>query len=555
VTGRDGAGTTHERLARIALGCLVEPGNRELGRLVRRYGAVWALELVLTSRLPSPGLIAAVATRLAASGHLAALEAGLTTEGSGGRLVGGDDGRPVEGDGGRSVGGDGGFAVGSEGRPSAGDDGGLVVASDGDRYGGHSVARDGGRSVGGDEESAIENDGVRFVGSDSGPTDNGQRFTPGDGEPAADGGPDAAFEARFITADGTRLSASASRYAVQAAFRLAEAALARADRLGARIVTPGDHEWPTQVEQLATINHDSADPVYRDADSPMCLWARGLPSVAEALDRSVAIVGARAASSYGQHVASELAYELANRDWTIVSGGAFGIDATAHRAAIAAGGLTVAVLACGIDRPYPASHASLFEQIADEGLVLSEWPPGAAPHRVRFLTRNRVIAAATRGTVMVEAGARSGARNTLNHARLLQRPVMVVPGPVTSAVSVGCHAELRKPGTLLVTRFDEVIEEIGQVGELATPQEGFRRPEDALDTIGRRLLDAVLPRKARTAEEIAAIAGLSGREARSQLPLLEADGFVVATESGAYRLASRHKPTDAASHRDQPTDA
>src|SRR5262249_25147123 len=147
------------------------------------------------------------------------------------------------------------------------------------------------------------------------------------------------------------------------------------------------------------------------------------------------------------------------RDWTIVSGGAFGIDATAHRSALTAGGLTVAILACGIDRPYPLSHASLFEQIAEDGLLLTEWPPGAAPHRTRFLTRNRVIAAATRGTVVVEAGFRSGARNTLKHARLLDRPAMVVPGPITSAVSVGCHVELRLPGTILVSKFDEVIEE------------------------------------------------------------------------------------------------
>jgi DNA processing protein len=224
-----------------------------------------------------------------------------------------------------------------------------------------------------------------------------------------------------------------------------------------------------------------------------------------------------------------------------VSGGAFGIDAAAHRATLAAGGLTVAVLPCGIDRPYPLSHVSLLEQIADEGLLITEWPPGAAPHRIRFLIRNRVIAAATRGTVMVEAGARSGARNTLRYTRLLGRSPMVVPGPVTSAVSVGCHAELRREGTRLVSRFDEVIEEIGHIGELAEVDHGHRQPTDVLDVTGRRLLDAVLPRKALTAEEIAAASGLSGKEARRNLPLLETYGFVVATESGGYRLAPRPK--------------
>jgi DNA processing protein len=186
----------------------------------------------------------------------------------------------------------------------------------------------------------------------------------------------------------------------------------------------------------------------------------------------------------------------------------------------------------------------LFEQITDDGLLISEWPPGAAPYRMRFLTRNRVIAAATRGTVMVEAGARSGARNTLTHARLLHRPAMVVPGPVTSAVSVGCHAELRRPETMLVSRFDEVIEEIGAVGELSALPQGAERPEDVLDATGQRLLDAVQVRTALSAEEIAAGAGLSGREARRNLPLLEMYGFVVVTKSGTYRLAPRPRTAE-----------
>ncbi len=333
-----------------------------------------------------------------------------------------------------------------------------------------------------------------------------------------------------------KMSVTPDRSGVDA---LAQHALDEAARLGARLVTPDDDEWPAQLEHLALISRDDGDRLHRDTDPPLCLWVRGVPSLAEALERSVAIVGARAASSYGQHVASEFAYGLANRDWTVVSGGAFGIDAAAHRATIAAGGLTVAVLPSGIDRPYPLSHAGLLEQIAEEGLLITEWPPGAAPHRMRFLTRNRVIAAATRGTVVVEAGARSGARNTLGYARLLGRSPMAVPGPITSATSVGCHAELRREGTRLVSRFDEVIEEVGHIGELAAIDKGPDRPEDTLDATARRLLDAVLPRKALTAEEIAATAGLTGREARRNLPLLEAYGFVVATESGGYRLAPR----------------
>ena len=168
------------------------------------------------------------------------------------------------------------------------------------------------------------------------------------------------------------------------------------------------------------------------------------------------------ATAYGEHVAAQLGYGLAERGWTVVSGGAFGIDAAAHRGALAAGGCTVAVLACGIDRPYPVSHTALFERIGEHGLLLSEWPPGADPHRRRFLIRNRVIAALTRGTVLVEAGVRSGARFTLGRARALNRLAMAVPGPVTSAMSVGSHEELRTGGTILVADADHVIDAVGQ---------------------------------------------------------------------------------------------
>src|SRR5262249_3667012 len=162
-------------------------------------------------------------------------------------------------------------------------------------------------------------------------------------------------------------------------------------------------------------------------------------SLAEACERAVAIVGSRASTSYGDHIATDLAYSLAEQGWTIVSGGAYGIDTAAHRGALAAHGCTIAVLACGIDRPYPTPNASLFDRIGENGLLFSEWPPGPDPHRHRFLIRNRVIAAAGRGTVMVEAGRRSGARFTLARAHRLNRVCVAVPGPVTSAMSVGCH--------------------------------------------------------------------------------------------------------------------
>ncbi|MEV4139967.1 DNA-processing protein DprA [Dactylosporangium sp. NPDC049742] len=341
--------------------------------------------------------------------------------------------------------------------------------------------------------------------------------------------------------DATLLDArtgSADAWAERVALTLAGEMTERAGRLGARMVTAVDDEWPAALDDLTRVSRDGADALRRDTDPPLCLWLRGPVRLEEALERSVSVVGARAITHYGEFVASELAFGLAERGWAVVSGGALGVDVTAHRGALAAGGVTCAVLACGIDQVYPVSNAAVFERITEEGLLLTEWPPGTRPHKTRFLTRNRVIAAATRGTVMVEAGSRSGARNTLSYARRLERSAMVVPGPITSAMSVGCHVELRTPGTVLVTRVDEIVEEVGRLGELADPIHGDERPEDALDATQARVLDAVAPRAARSAEEIAAIAGVATRAARRTLPVLEQHGFVVSSEDG-YRLAPK----------------
>lgn len=328
--------------------------------------------------------------------------------------------------------------------------------------------------------------------------------------------------------------------------RRADEAAAHTDRLGGRFVVPEDEEWLAGLGDLVRVSRETGDPIARNTDPPLGLWVRGSTPLHEALDRSVAVVGARAATEYGRHVAAQLGYGLGDRGWTVVSGGAFGIDAAAHRGALASGGLTVAVLACGVDRPYPLAHTTLFERIADEGLLVSEWPPGEEPRRTRFLVRNRVIAAATRGTVLVEAAARSGARQTLGRARLLGRPAMAVPGPVTSELSAGCHAELRVPGTVLVADAAEVIEEVGRIGyDLAPLARGSSRPHDRLDPVCVQVLDAVLPRRPRTAERIAAAAGLSGRDARRALPLLVQAGFVVAAEDG-YRLAPQPPQPSAA---------
>jgi len=326
--------------------------------------------------------------------------------------------------------------------------------------------------------------------------------------------------------------------------------VARCERLGGRLVVPEDDEWPASLDGLADIGTGDEPHVH----PPLCLWVRGPHPVAEVCERAVAIVGARAATAYGSHVAGELGYGLADRGWTVLSGGAYGVDGAAHRGALTAGGVTIAVLACGVDTAYPVGHANLFERIAEEGLVLSEWPPGATPQRHRFLVRNRVIAALSAGTVVVEAASRSGTRMTARRAHELGRVVMAVPGPVTSALSVGPHELVRDFGARLVVSSAHVIEEVGRLGEgLAAgrrpPAEEPRSRRDELEPRAARILDAVPLQKAAPVEKVAADAGLPARDVRRTLPTLVLLGLVEEVASG-FRLTpaarvelSTHAPT------------
>ncbi|WTO06158.1 DNA-processing protein DprA [Micromonospora sp. NBC_00617] len=339
--------------------------------------------------------------------------------------------------------------------------------------------------------------------------------------------------------DGWLHTTVAARSAAGDARAVAAEALERADRLGARLVTPDDEEWPARVAGLATLQlPDVTRRVDGETAPPLCFWVRGGWPLGEALDRSVAVVGARAATGYGQHVATELGYGLAERDWTVVSGGAFGIDAAAHRGALNAGGLTVAVLACGLDRPYPMGNAALFDRIADTGLLVSEWPPGAEPLRPRFLIRNRVIAGGTLGTVVVEASARSGATQTARRAIYTGRVAMVVPGPVTSAMSVGAHELLREfSKARLVTGVAHVLEEVGRIGaDLAPLARGPQRPADTLDDDARSVLEALPRRGAIGVDRLSARAGVDVRTALRKLSLLEELSMVVRRDDG-YALA------------------
>ncbi|HYZ68075.1 MAG TPA: DNA-processing protein DprA [Mycobacterium sp.] len=321
-----------------------------------------------------------------------------------------------------------------------------------------------------------------------------------------------------------------ARYEIDCATR----DLAMLERLGGRLITAEDDEWPL----LAFTAFSGVDTKQRpEGHPPLALWVMGPARLNEVAERAAAIVGTRAATAYGEHVAAELAAGLAERDVAVISGGAYGIDGTAHRAALAADGFTVAVLAAGIDFCYPAGHAALFRRIGDQGLIVTEYPPGLRPQRHRFLTRNRLVAALSGATVVVEAGARSGAANTAAWARALGRGLCAVPGPVTSSASVGCH-ELLRADAILVTRAEEVVEVVGHAGELASEAERPTSPLDDLADDERRVYDALPARGACTVDEIAVASGLPPTQVLGPLSMLEIAGLVI-SQGGRWKLALR----------------
>lgn len=304
--------------------------------------------------------------------------------------------------------------------------------------------------------------------------------------------------------------------------------LAAAERRGIRFLTPADEEWPTRLHAL-----DQVPVLHERGGIPVGLWVRGPLRLREAGELSVAVVGSRSATTYGTRVAGEIGAAVAAAGGTVISGAAFGIDQAAHRGALAARGATVAVLACGVDRAYPTAHAELLAYVAETGLVVSEAAPGCAPTKVRFLARNRLIAALAGGTAVVEAAVRSGALNTANWAHALGRPVLGVPGPVTSATSQGVHQLIRTRNALLVTDGSEVLEAISPAGEhLAVPRHGAILRRDLVTARERQVLDAVPVSRAASAASIARAAGVSVAVARAALRVLTEAGLVVAEDRG-----------------------
>jgi DNA processing protein len=328
-------------------------------------------------------------------------------------------------------------------------------------------------------------------------------------------------EAAARVLDGRVDEQVATETNVRRAVHRPSADLDAAAAAGARLVAPEHPEWPAE----AFAAFDSAGSP--QLAPPLALWVRGPARLDTLSGHAVAVVGARAATSYGAHVAAELGSGLADRGCTVVSGAAIGIDGAAHRGALGVDGPTVAVLACGVDRAYPASHQLLLERIAASGLVVSEYPPGGVPGRHRFLVRNRLIAGLAVGTVVVEAGLRSGAQRTASDALALGRQVMAVPGPVTSAMSAGCH-RLVRDGALLVTRSDEVLEAVAPIGmhlaEPARPLAG--RPTDGLDAAAALVHDALPARVARDTRWLALESGVPIGAVRVALVALERRGLV-----------------------------
>ena len=301
--------------------------------------------------------------------------------------------------------------------------------------------------------------------------------------------------------------------------------LQQAARMRASLLLATDALWPHSLNDL-------------EQHAPLALWWRGVPGALAALTNSISLVGARAATGYGEHIAMEASAGLVDRGFAVVSGAAYGIDGMAHRAALASDGITVAFLAGGVDRFYPSGHDSLLTRIVASGAVVSELPCGAAPTKWRFLQRNRLIAAASAATVVLEAGWRSGSLNTAGHASALGRPLGAVPGPITSPTSAGCHRLIREFAAVCVTNPTEMAELVGEPS--------IQVPLDFPDTDAGpgprprtseqvRVFDALSGRSPRTVADLSRRAGLSNTAVRGALGGLDLDGAAEERQAGWVR--------------------
>lgn len=315
--------------------------------------------------------------------------------------------------------------------------------------------------------------------------------------------------------------------------------LAEAD--GLRWLIPGDMAWPERLNDL-----DHAPPNGGATGAPLGLWVRGRGNLAEMVERSVSIVGARDCTAYGAEQAADVAADAGSAGFCVVSGAAFGIDACAHRGALAMLTPTIAVLACGAGTSYPRAHAALLQRIGEDGLVISEQRPGQVPTKARFLARNRIIAALTVGTVVVEARRRSGALNTLGWADQLGRITMAVPGPVTSQQSVGTHEAIRDGKAVLVGSGTDVIAALAGL-DAATLASALARgggatsdtAYDALTPDEAKVLDALDWRDPFTLDAVAQRAGVGQSTAARALASLTSGGWATSVGSARWLLVRR----------------
>ncbi len=315
--------------------------------------------------------------------------------------------------------------------------------------------------------------------------------------------------------------------------------LERAEQLGIQYLCPGEPGWPAPLDAMA-VTLDYGDRV----PPPLGLWLYGDGDLAALAESAVAVVGSRACSRYGARVASDLATDLALAGRTVVSGAAYGIDAAAHRGALGVGGQTIAVLACGVDVPYPRTHAQLLERVAADGLIVSEVPPGSRPLRAWFLARNRIIAALSAGTVVVEAAPRSGALSTSTWTQKLSRETLVVPGPITSDLSAGCHTLVRNGAGTLVTGVADVLEAIGRLGDHMPPDpERETRPIDDLLPVHLMVRERMEADALETVAGLARRTGLPASMVATALRELAAAGWVT-REDGGWRLGSTISPLE-----------
>lgn len=309
-------------------------------------------------------------------------------------------------------------------------------------------------------------------------------------------------------------------------------------KLGGTAIVPGHQNWPEAFDDL-------------ELRAPIALWVRGQQQRIPEIGQCIALVGSRDSTNYGANIATNFAAELAAQGFTVMSGGAYGIDAHAHRGALNgsadrasqdASVPTIAVMAGGLDRFYPSGNEDLLRSVMEVGCLISEISPGGNPTRYRFLQRNRLIAALSSAVVVVEARWRSGALNTAHHADELSRAVAAVPGSVFSANSAGCHRLLREGSATCVTDAAEVAELAGIAGSNLAPEpQSASAPHDNLELNDLLLLDALPLRSDTTVEKLMIVAGLQSTTVLAGLGRLQLRGLAQRNAAGWRRTKNSTK--------------